>query len=335
MLNTPTAVRIKAMQPEHYTMRWRTTNPPEPQRHVNCNAPFAVVASTYPLASVELTERHRPRPVTVIRPPALTLDVVWRSLKQLPRYAELLYTLTAHRIAVRYKQSVLGPVWAILQPLALMLVYSAVFSTIARVPTGGHPFALFAYAGILPWSAFASGLGSASVSLVTHASLVTRVYFPRELLPLSYVASSLFDLTVASSVLVLMLAYYHVSLTAAALWVAPALVLLAAIALTGSLVLCAVHVRFRDVGVAMPLLLQVWMFASPVIYPLSAVPAGWRKFYVLNPMVGVVDTFRRAVINGTAPDPAAFGTAIAVAAVALPLAYVWFKQTEATMADSV
>src|SRR4029079_10632710 len=169
----------------------------------------------------------------------------------------------------------------------------------------------------------------------THASLVTRVYFPRELLPLRYVASSLFDLTVASSVLVLMLAYYHVSLTAPALWVAPALLLLAAIALTGSLVLCAVHVRFRDVGVAMPLLLQVWMFASPVIYPLSAVPAGWRKFYVLNPMVGVVDTFRRAVITGTAPDPAAFGTAIAVAAVALPLAYVWFKQTAATMADSV
>jgi lipopolysaccharide transport system permease protein len=216
-----------------------------------------------------------------------------------------------------------------------MLVYSAVFTVIARVPTGGHPFALFAYAGFLPWSAFASSIGSASNSLVTHAPLVTRVYFPRELLPISYVAASLIDLSVASSVLVLMLAYYHVSLTIAALWVVPAVLLLAAIALAASLVLCAVHVRFRDVGVAMPLLVQVWMFASPVIYPLTAVPAKWRSFYMINPMVGVVDTFRRAVIEGLGPDPVAFGTAVAVTAVALPLAYVVFKHTEATMADVV
>lgn len=293
------------------------------------------MGSTVSLASVELSDRSRSRPVTIIRPPTFTLESAWRSLAQLPRYADLLYALTAHRVAVRYKQSVLGPIWAVLQPLALMLVYSAVFTVIARVPTGGHPFALFAYAGFLPWSAFSSALGSASISLVTHASLVTRVYFPRELLPLSYVASALFDLTVASSVLLLMLAYYHVAVTPAIFWVVPALLLLAGIALATSLVLCAVHVRFRDVGVGMPLLLQVWMFASPVIYPLTAVPASWRPFYILNPMVGVVDTFRRAVISGLSPDPATFGTAVAITAVILPLAYVWFKHTDATMADVV
>ena len=293
------------------------------------------MASTVPLASASFADHSHQRPITSIRPPAFTLGSAWHSLVRLSQYRDLLYALTAHRVAVRYKQSVLGPVWAVLQPLALMLVYSAVFTVIARVPTGGHPFALFAYAGFLPWSAFASSIGSASISLVTHAPLVTRVYFPRELLPISYVAASLIDLSVASSVLVLMLAYYHVSLTIAALWVVPAVLLLAAIALAASLVLCAVHVRFRDVGVAMPLLVQVWMFASPVIYPLTAVPAKWRSFYMINPMVGVVDTFRRAVIEGLGPDPVAFGTAVAVTAVALPLAYVVFKHTEATMADVV
>jgi lipopolysaccharide transport system permease protein len=293
------------------------------------------VATTVPLASASYPNPSHERPVTVIRPPAFTLASVGQSVGRLRLYGDLLYALTAHRVAVRYKQSILGPIWAVLQPLALMLVYSTVFSVIARVPTGGHPFALFAYAGFLPWSAFASAVGSASISLVTHAPLVTRVFFPRELLPLSYVASSLIDLTVASSVLVLMLAYYHVALTAAVVWVVPALLVLSAIALATSLVLCAIHVRFRDVGVAMPLLIQVWMFASPVIYPLSAVPAGWRPLYLLNPMVGVVETFRRAVIGGAGPDPAAFGTAALVTVVALPVAYAVFKFTEATMADVV
>lgn len=293
------------------------------------------MATTLPLASAGVAPVDPARPQTIIRPPAFTLAGAWRSLSQLPRYRDLLYTLTAHRVAVRYKQSILGPIWAVLQPLALMLVYSAVFTVIARVPTEGHPFALFAYAGFLPWSAFGSAIGSASVSLVTHASLVTRVYFPRELLPISYVASALFDLTVASSVLVLMLAYYHVALTPNVFWVLPALLVLAAVALATSLILCAIHVRFRDVGVGMPLLLQVWMFASPVIYPLSAVPAAWRGLYLLNPMVGVVDTFRRAVIAGSGPDPTALGASVAVTAVVLPIAYVWFKHTESTMADVV
>jgi lipopolysaccharide transport system permease protein len=265
----------------------------------------------------------------------MTPGSLWASLWRLPHYTDLLLALTAHRINVRYKQSVLGPVWAVLQPLAMMIIFTVVFSVISSVPSNGQPYALFAYAGLLPWTAFAAALGSAATSLVSHAPLVTRVYFPREILPLTYVFAALFDLLVASSVLGLLLAWHSVPVTAAFVWVVPILALLAALTLAVSLVLCAVNVRIRDVGVAMPVLLQFWMFASPVIYPLEAVPAAWRDWYILNPMVGVVDGFRRAVLNGQAPDPAAISASIATVVVLLPAAYLWFKHVEATMADHI
>jgi lipopolysaccharide transport system permease protein len=275
------------------------------------------------------------RPLTVISPPALSWQLAWRSVRMLPRYADLLYTLTAHRIKVRYKQSLLGPAWAIAQPLAMMLVFAAVFSTIVRVPTNGHPFPVFAYSGLLPWTAFAAAVGSASTSLVAHASLVTRVYFPREILPITYIAAAVFDLAVASTVLLAMVLYYQVAVTPALLWIVPILILLAGVALAVSLMLCAIHARYRDVGVAMPLLLQIWFFASPVIYPLTAVPASWRRVYTLNPMAGIVDGFRSAVLEGRTPDLAALGSALAIVAVGLPFAYLWFKHVDATMADLV
>jgi lipopolysaccharide transport system permease protein len=271
----------------------------------------------------------------VVRPPALTPSAIARRLTLLPRYGHLLAALTTHRIKVRYKQSALGPAWAILQPLATMVIFAAVFSMIVRLPSTGHPYALFAYTGLLPWTAFASALGSAAVSLVSHATLVTRVYFPREILPLTYVLTALFDLIVASTVLAAMLVWYGVALTPAVLWVIPMLLLLGALALALGLVLCAVNVRFRDVGVAMPLLLQLGMFASPVVYPLEAVPSRIRDWYVLNPMVGIVDGFRRAVLDGRGPDPAAITASVVVIAVLLPAAYLWFTHVEATMADHI
>jgi len=275
------------------------------------------------------------RPLTVVAPPALSLQLAWRSLRMLPRYADLLYTLTAHRIKVRYKQSLLGPAWAIFQPLAMMVVFAAVFSTIVRMPTGGHPFPVFAYSALLPWTAFAAAVGSGSTSLVAHAGLVTRVYFPREILPITYIAAAVFDLAVASTVLLGMVVYYQIAVTPALLWILPILVLLAGVALAVSLTLCAVHARYRDVGVAMPLLLQIWFFASPVLYPLAAVPAAWRPFYTLNPMAGIIDGFRGAVLEGRAPDLAALGSSFAVVIIGLPIAYLWFKYVDATMADLV
>jgi len=272
---------------------------------------------------------------TVLRPPSFSLGRLGRSLVLLTHYRDLLVVLTAHRIKVRYKQSALGPVWAIVQPLAMMMSFVLVFSVITRMPTGEHPYAVFAYAGLLPWTAFAAALSSAALSLVNHASLVTRVSFPREILPVTYVAAAFFDLAIASPVLAVMLLYYGIPLTPAALWIVPIVIVLAGFATATSLALCAVNVRFRDIGVAMPLLLQFWMFASPVIYPLDAIPAEWRQLYVLNPMAGIVDGFRRAVLDGQPPDAGSLIAAAAVTVAALPLAYAWFKQVDATMADLV
>jgi len=161
------------------------------------------------------------------------------------------------------------------------------------------------------------------------------VYFPREILPITYIAAAVFDLAVASTVLLAMVVYYQIAVTPALLWILPILVLLAGVALAVSLALCAIHARYRDVGVAMPLLLQIWFFASPVLYPLASVPAKWHRVYTLNPMAGIVDGFRSAVLEGRTPDLAALGSAFAIVGVGLPIAYLWFKHVDATMADLV
>jgi lipopolysaccharide transport system permease protein len=247
----------------------------------------------------------------------------------------LLLTLTLHRLKVRYKQSVLGPSWALLQPIALMLIYTVIFSRIVQVATNGTPYAIFAYSALLPWTFFSTSLSTATNSLVSHFSLVTKVYFPREILPLTYIAAALVDFLLASVVLGGLMVYYQTPPTVYALVAVPALVVLIAFSLGASLLLCAVQVRYRDIGVAMPLVLQLWMFASPVVYPLSAVPAKWRALYALNPVVGVVENFRRALVGGTAPDLHSLATAAIVSSVLLPIAFAYFKHVEATVADII
>ena len=256
-----------------------------------------------------------------------------RAALRLRHYRDLLYTLSAHRLSVRYKQSVLGPLWAVLQPLALMLIYTAIFSRIARLPSEGVPYALFAYTALLPWTCFSTAVSSATNSLVSHFTLVTKVYFPREILPLTYIAAALVDLLAASTVLVGLMVYYGVSFTAQALLVVPVLCVLVTFTLGVSLILCAVQVRHRDVGIAMPLVLQLWMFASPVVYPLSAVPDRWQSVYALNPMVGVIENFRRVVVQGVPPDLHSFAMSAVISIALLPLAFIYFKHVEATVAD--
>jgi lipopolysaccharide transport system permease protein len=275
------------------------------------------------------------RQIRIIRPPSFSPLNLLRELRGLWHYRDLFYTLTVHRIKVRYKQSVLGLAWAILQPLSLMLIYTVIFSVIARVPSEGVPYAVFAYAALLPWTFFSSALTNATTGLVNHSTLVTKVYFAREILPLTYVSAALFDFCVASFFLIALFVYYGVSLTVYALWAIPILVLLTMLATALSLVFSVIQVRFRDVGVAMPLLLQVWMFASPVVYPLSAVPQRWRGLYALNPMVGVIENFRRAVLQGVDPDFHSLAVSAVIAAVLLPIAYLYFKKVEATMADII
>lgn len=275
------------------------------------------------------------RPIRIIRPPSFSPLNLLREMRGLWQYRDLFYTLSVHRIKVRYKQSLLGLAWAILQPLSLMLIYTVIFSKIAKVPSEGAPYAVFAYAALLPWTFFSSALTNATSGLVNHSQLVTKVYFAREILPLTYVSAALFDFCVASTFLIALFFYYGVTLTIYALWAIPIMVLLTALATAFSLVFSVIQVRFRDVGVAMPLLLQLWMFAVPVVYPLSAVPVRLRGFYALNPLVGVIENFRRVMLQGTGPDFYSLGISALVAAVLLPAAYLYFKRVEATMADII
>jgi len=275
------------------------------------------------------------RPTSEIRPPSLSGINIAANLAKLIQYKDLIGTLSVHRIKVRYKQSVLGVFWAVLQPLSIMLIFTFVFSLIARMPSDGAPYALFAYTALLPWNYFSAGVLNATNSLASHAQFVTKVYFPREILPITYVVAALFDFGVASTLLLGLMIYYRVSPTINVLYVLPILLVLTCFSLAMSFFFSATQVRFRDIGVAVPLLLQVWLFATPVIYPLSAVPARWRPIYVLNPMVGIIESFRQVVLRGSAPDSGSLLISAVISVILLVGCYIYFKLVEATMADFV
>jgi lipopolysaccharide transport system permease protein len=256
-------------------------------------------------------------------------------LRRLTEYWDLFRTLSRHRINVRYRQTLLGVGWAVLQPLLMMTIFVVVFSRFARIPSEGAPYALFAYVALLPWTFFATSVTNATGSLVNHTQLITKVYFPREILPVTYIVAALFDFIIGLGALGVLMAWFRVPLTPAAFYTIPLILLLALWALAVSLVLSAAQVRWRDVGVAMPVLVQLWMFVSPVIYPLGVVPASWRPLYLLNPVAGIINGFRDGLLRGEAPSAAPLLYSVAATAIALPLAYVVFKRTEATMADVV
>jgi lipopolysaccharide transport system permease protein len=257
-----------------------------------------------------------------------------QQLLHLPSYLDLLVTLTVHRVKVRYKQSVLGLLWAILQPLLLMLIFTVLFAlTAPRMPTGGLSYSVFVYAAVLPWTFFSTAVSNGTNSLVSHTQLVTKIWFPREILPLSYVTAALFDFVVASSLLVALMLYHGV-VPSWPIALAPAIVgLIAILACAIALGTAALQVQFRDVGLAMPLLLQVWMFLSPVVYPYSQVPVRFRPLYQLNPMAGLIDGFRRVTVEGRLPDWHLLLISALVSAALLPICYVYFKYVDATVAD--
>jgi lipopolysaccharide transport system permease protein len=277
---------------------------------------------------------ERPVPVRVLAPPKWSPTRAASDLRQLFQHADLLAALSRHRLNVRYKQSLLGGLWAMFQPLAMMVVYTAVFSRLVKVPTEGVPYAIFAYAGLLPWTFFSTAVSNGTSSLVSHASLVTKVYFPREMLPISYVIAAAVDVVIGAAALVALIWWFDVPIGWSALAIAPIMLTLSAFALACALVLSAIQVRFRDVGLALPVLLQLWMFASPVLYPLHLVPDTWREAYLLNPMAGLVENFRRAAI-GLPLDAESMLTAAVASGIALPVAYLVFKHVEATVADVI
>jgi lipopolysaccharide transport system permease protein len=256
-------------------------------------------------------------------------------LRELPAYRDLLFTLSAHRISVRYRQTALGIIWAILQPLCMMLIFTGVFSVLVRMPSDGMPYPLFAYTALLPWNFFATALANGTTSLVSHTPLITRVYFPREILPLTYVIAAAFDFAIGCGVLIGLMAWYDVAITGYVWQLVPIVLVLTCWAFALAMIFSAAQVRWRDVGMAIPLLVQLWMFASPVIYPLSAVPAAWRPWYLLNPMAGIISSFRDVLLRGRLVDPVPLAYAAAITAIVFVGSYLVFKRAEATMADVV
>jgi lipopolysaccharide transport system permease protein len=275
------------------------------------------------------------RPLKIIRPPRVSLNALGAGLYTLRNSGGLLYALTALRLSVRYKQSVLGWLWAALQPLSLMAIYTVVFTTVATVQTGGIAYPVFAFSGLLPWLFFSSAVTNATSSLVNHSHLLTRVSFPREIVPLSYIAAALVDFVIASLILGALMIYYHVGLTLTALLAVPIMCVLILFATGVSLLLAALQVRFRDVGVAMPLLLQVWMFATPVVYPLGAIPSRFRTLYLLNPLSGIIDGFRRVVLQATLPDASTLWYSTLFSIAFFAIAYLVFRNLDANMADVI
>ena len=271
----------------------------------------------------------------VIRPANSGWTGVTTHLRDLTGYTDLLFTLSAHRISVRYRQTALGIAWAVLQPLLMMLIFTGVFSVLVRMPSDGLPYALFAYTALLPWNFFATALTNGTSSLVGHTQLITRVYFPREILPLTYVIAAAFDFAIGCIVLIGLMAWYNVAITPHVWQLIPIVLVLTAWSFALAMIFSAAQVRWRDVGMAVPLLVQLWMFASPVIYPLSAVPPTWRSWYLLNPMAGIIASFRDVLLHGRLLDPVPITYSALISAIALVGSYLVFKRAEATMADVV
>jgi homopolymeric O-antigen transport system permease protein len=256
-------------------------------------------------------------------------------LRDLWEYRELVYFLTWRDVKVRYKQTVLGAAWAILQPLLTMVIFSLFFGKLGHIPSDGVPYPLFCLAGLVPWTFFSNGLTQASNSLVGNANLITKVYFPRLIAPLATILSGVIDVVLACGLLVVMMAYYHVAPAVQILWLPFALTLVVVIALGTGLWLSAMNVQFRDVRYAVPFLAQLWLFATPIAYPSSLLKQPWRTVYAINPMVGAVEAFRWAVLKPAVAPAPQVAVSTLVALVILVTGALYFRRMERTFADIV
>lgn len=260
----------------------------------------------------------------------------WSSLNltQLWKYRELLYFLVWRNIKVRYKQTALGAAWAIIQPFFTMVVFSFFFGRLAKIPSEELPYPIFSYAALLPWNYFAQSLSLSSSSLVNSSQLIRKVYFPRLVIPISSVISGLLDFVIAFSVLLGMMLFYGIRPTMGVLLLPVFLLLALVTALGVGVWLSALNVEFRDVRYVVPFLTQVWLFATPVVYPSSLLDEPWRTLYGLNPMVGVVEGFRWALL-GTKPPGAMIGISALVSVVILISGALYFRRMERTFADVI
>jgi lipopolysaccharide transport system permease protein len=273
-----------------------------------------------------------PQQVAIIRPGQglfdLDLGAVWR-------YRELLFVLIKRDIQVLYKQAALGAGWAIIQPLFAVLIFTIVFGWFAKMPSDGIPYPVFAFAAVLPWTYFAEATRRASTGLVDDAELIRKVYFPRLIMPLAKVTAPLLDFCISCVVMIGLMMAYGMVPSVKILLIFPLVLVASLLALSIALLLGPINVRFRDIKHTVPFMLQVWMYASPIVYPLSQVPDEFKVAYSLNPMVGVIEGFRWAVFDRGQPDFLALGMSLGIILVLLVCGLIYFKQQERQFADVI
>ena len=286
-----------------------------------------VVAATPPGFAEALPDE----PLIVIEPRTSWLAIDFAELRQ---YRELLYFLTWRDVKVHYRQAALGVTWAVLQPLLLMAIFTIFYSRLAHVETGGVPYPLFAYAGVVLWTFFANAITASWNSLINNVNLITKVYFPRMLVPAAAVAACLLHLAIASVVLIGMMIYYRVTPTPRLLLVLPLILITVLFATAVGLWTAALNVKYRDVRLLLPFGVQVWLLASSVIVPSSAVPQQWRWVPRINPMSAYIEGFRAALFGGSFDTPALV-TAVVITTIALLAGIIVFRTMERSFADVI
>jgi lipopolysaccharide transport system permease protein len=257
------------------------------------------------------------------------------ALLKLLSYRELLVALTSREVKARYRQSLLGFGWAVAQPLALMLVFNLVFTRFARVGSEGLPYPIFSYAAMVPWTFLSNALNTATIGLVSQRSIVTKTYFPREIIVMSQVGARCVDFLAGLAVFGLLMLLFGIAPTPWLLFLPVLVFVQVLLILACSLVASALHVRFRDLAPVVTLGLQLWLYLSPVAYPIESVPADWRGLYALNPMVGIIQAYRAVLAHGRAPDWDLLVASALLSALVLSAAYVYFKRAERAFADVI
>ncbi len=282
-----------------------------------------------------LTADQRPLstlPHVRIQPARGLLDL---DLAALWQYRELIHILVWRDVTVRYKQTLLGVAWAMFQPVATMLIFTVVFSVMGKIPSDGFPYPVFLYAGLLPWFYVSQALSRGGTSLVGEAPLISKVYFPRLILPLSATIAPLVDLALAFVAFLGLMAWFGIFPTWRMLSLPLFAALAATITLAAGLWISALYVKYRDVGHILPMFIQLWMFVSPILYPVSKVPESWRALYAMNPVVSVVEGFRWALIPGFQVDFTMFFPSLAVVCVVFVGGLIYFRSMERTFADVI
>jgi lipopolysaccharide transport system permease protein len=286
----------------------------------------------------KVSSDQQPRRIEIELPdkPVIIIEANRNSLSlfDLWQYRDLLYVLTLRDIKVRYKQTVLGILWAIIQPLFMMIIFTFFFGRLAGIPSDGIPYTIFAYAGLAPWTFFSNAVNNSGNSLVGNSSLITKVYFPRMIIPISAVCAGLMDFVIAFGLLVILMIYYNVGFSVNILML-PILILLTALLAIGfGMWMSAINVKYRDVRYALPFFIQVWMFATPIIYPISFIPDKWRWLLMINPLTGLIEGYRSAIF-GNSFNFTGLGISTIIILLILAYSFTKFRQMERSFADKV